>query len=171
MEKLAESADNIYKRLQTITGLPDVNLDTALPPSLIGVADQKANTAAMWQELLSHSQVRGVASAAVGAVDVAQVSTRYTTREEAEALRRERDAQLQKQIDAQLAKTRMEIASARIQGNVPAERLPVTQVVLPGTPQTETAAVRELMTELDAQGKRIEVLEGNDAAHYFASRM
>lgn len=178
LTNVADTAANIYNELQGYfkkqgTAVTDYTLPdgrVALPPSLITMADQKAVTASMDSGLLTAAQLADAARLAVAAADIPQVSTRYTTREEAEALRRARDEALRTQLEAELNKTRAQVAAAQIDNSTTASAGPSFQVVMPNTEITQTAAVSELLDEMREQGVRITKLEGNNAAKYFATR-
>lgn len=177
---VATTAQNIYETLDTHldtmgTKVLDVEFTgfVALPASAFTDADQKAVTAAMWETLLSHTQITDAATSALGAVNLTPVSTRYTVREDAEARRRARDEALARALEENLSITRQEMEAARILEKAEAKTTtgPITQIVLPATETVATADVNAMLNQLENHGHRIEVLEGNNAARYFATRI
>lgn len=171
---IAQSARDIYDTLNRKPldyELPGVQ---ALPPSRVPEAWAKEIAAAMTDEILSEAVVKAVAERVVAAVDTPQVSTRYSTREEVEQTRQDRDAAVAAALDRELAIKRAELMDMQLDRRFAAlesrMRLPNVTISLPGGQMDSHEVGEALKTQLADVVGRVTILEGNTGANYFKVR-
>lgn len=172
---IAQSARDIYDTLNRKPldyELPGVQ---ALPPSRVPEAWSKEIAAALGEDILDATAVQEVATRVVAAVDTPQVSTRYSTREEVEQARRDRDAAVATALDRELAAKRAEMMDLQLDRRFTAlERSVAPQVTIsfPDVEYVKTEDVaREMRDGLTKMGARVTVLEGRNGANYYKTRM
>lgn len=171
---IAQSARDIYDTLNRKPldyELPGVQ---ALPPSRVPEAWAKEIAAVMTDEILSEAVVKAVAERVVAAVDTPQVSTRYSTREEVEQTRQDRDAAVAAALDRELAAKRAEMMDLqidrRLAGLESRMRLPDVTISLPGGQMDSHEVGEALKSQLADVAGRVTILEGNTGANYFKAR-
>ena len=175
LEGIAQSARGIYDKLKNKPLGFDLPTAQALPPSKVPAAWGKELAAALAEQILSPTSVGEVARRAVAQVDVPQVGTRYSTREDVEQARRERDEAVARALNEQLAAERarqLDLQLDRRLTNIERSvaQLPPLEIHLPGTVMDPVAVGRALKEQLASVSSRVTVLEGNNGRNYFKTR-
>ncbi|WP_311355021.1 phage tail tape measure protein [Corynebacterium pyruviciproducens] len=175
LEGIAQSARGIYDKLKNKPLGFDLPTAQALPPSKVPAAWSKVLAAALAEQILSPTSVGEVARRVVAQVDVPQVGTRYSTREDVEQARRERDEAVARALNEQLAAERarqLDLQLDRRLTNIERSvaQLPPLEIHLPGTVMDPVAVGHALKEQLASVSSRVTVLEGNNGRNYFKTR-
>lgn len=175
LEGIAQSARGIYDQLKNKPLGFDLPTAQALPPSKVPAAWSKELAAALAEQILSPTSVGEVARRAVAQVDVPQVGTRYSTREDVEQARRERDEAVARALNEQLAAERTRQLDLQLDRRLTnlersVAQLPPLEIHLPGTVMDPVEVGRALKEQLASVSSRVTVLEGNNGRNYFKTR-
>lgn len=171
---IAKSARDIYTTLNRKPLDYDLPGVQALPPSRVPQAWSKEIAAALGEDILDGTAVQEVATRVVATVDTPQISTRYSTREEVEQARRDRDAAVAAALDRELAAKRAEMMDMQLDRRFAAlesrMQLPNLTISLPGGQMDPHEVGEALKTQLADVVGRVTILEGNTGANYFKVR-